>query len=177
MVGSRLRTVAALVAALLVAGPAMAWPGPGRMAALTDVEVNGPVSGDVIVLAGNIEVGPSARVEGHVIALFGRVSVDPAARVAGRVLSVSSLATVTLFPVEGTGSARLDAALRLLAVGVWLVVTSLLAFLFPARLRHGVSLLPRLGLRVVALGALIVATFIAALVAVLALGPGLGARV
>lgn len=171
---TRLTTAAVLVASLLAVGSAGAWPGPGRMAALEDVVVEGPVAGDVIVLAGDIEVGPTASVEGHVIALFGTVTLDPGARVAGRALSVSSLATVTLVPAHGDESSRLDVALRLLSLGAWLAVTTLLAFLFPARLRHGISLLPQLRLKVLALGLLILVTFIAALVAVLGLGTGFG---
>ncbi len=174
MVPSRLTAAAAAVALLLAAMPAAAWPGPGRMAALVDLEVDGPVSGDVIVLAGDVELGPSARVEGHVIAVFGAVQADPAAQVEGRVLSVSSLATLTVTPVGPAASGRVELALRLLLVGLWLVVTTLLAFLIPARLRRPVALLPRLGLKVVAVGLLVVVTFVAALVAALGLGPALG---
>ena len=55
-----------------------------------------------------------------------------------------------------------------------MLVTTGLAFLFPARMRFGVWALPAVGMKVVALGMLTGLTIVAALIAALGLGPGLG---
>jgi hypothetical protein len=87
---------------------------------------------------------------------------------------VNSLAGLTLEPGSQADLPFLTVALRLLGFGGWLFATTLLAALFPYRLRHGTWLLGNLGLRVVALGAITFVTLIAALVAVLAFGPRVG---
>ncbi len=165
---------AAVAGLLLLALGSPAFAGTGRAAALAELEVNDEVDGDVVALGGDVVLGPEARVHGHVVALFGRVRSDPAARVDGRVIAVSSLAEVRLHPHEGQTTAQVQTAVRLLTAGCWLLATTLIAFLYPGRVRFGVWLVPAVGLKILVLGVLIAITLFAALVAAIGLGPTLG---
>ena len=53
-----------------------------------NVQIDGPVDGDVVAVFGNVNLGPHARVGGDVTAVGGGVIRDPAATVAGGVQSV-----------------------------------------------------------------------------------------
>lgn len=165
----------------------------GRTAVLTDLRVDEPVEGDVVVFGADLVLGPGARVDGdavaisgdiqvmegaavtrHVVAVLGSADVPEGAAVGGKVLSLESLAT--LMPVtsaRGT-SLRADLSMHLLTAGGWLLVTTGLAFGFPIRMRHGAWSLPRLGVKIPAIGILVGLTLIASLIAALGLGPALG---
>lgn len=177
--------------AILISGTAAA--ASGRTAVLTDLEVNEPVAGDVVVFGADLELGPLARIDGdavavggdirvaadavvtrHVVAVFGGARVPRDADVGGRVLSFSSLAT--LLQVSPAHQASLEASLsmHLLMAGGWLLVTTGLAFLLPVRMRFGVWALPSLGIKVLALGIMAGLTVVASLIAALGLGPALG---
>jgi hypothetical protein len=166
---------------------------PSQTAVLADLVVNGPVDGDVVVFAADLTLGKDARVTGdavavggsvriaagaevgrHVLAVFGSTEVETGATVAGRVFSFASLASFADVSGAGPSSPHVSVALRLLASGGWLLVTTGLAFLFPVRLRYGAWALPPLGYKVPALGALVALTVTASLVAALGLGPVLG---
>jgi hypothetical protein len=166
---------------------------PGQTAVLADLEINRPIAGDAVVFGADLVLGPHASVSGdavsvggnvvladgatvnrHVVAMLGEVEVAPGARVGGRVLSFASLATLARGRGNEQHVLQVDMGLRLLASGGWLLVTTGLAFLFPARMRYGAWSLPSLGLRVPALGTLVALTIVASLVAALGFGPALG---
>jgi hypothetical protein len=165
----------------------------GRTAVLSKLEINGPVSGDVVVFGADLELGPLARIEGdavavggdirvaegaavtrHVVAVFGGAEVPESADIGGRILSFSSLATLLPPAVARKSSLHTSVATHLLMAGGWLLVTTGLAFLFPTRMRFGVWALPSLGIKVVALGMLTGLTVVASLIAALGLGPVFG---
>ena len=165
----------------------------GRTAVLSKLEINEPVSGDVVVIGADLELGPLARVDGdavvvggdvkvadgavvarHVVAVFGGAQVTGDAHIGGRVLSFSSLATLLPSAAARKPSLQATFSMHLLMAGGWLLVTTGLAFLFPTRMRFGVWALPTLGIRVVALGMLTGLTVVASLIAALGLGPALG---
>jgi hypothetical protein len=166
---------------------------PGRTSVLTDLVVDEPVAGDAVVFAADLVLGENARVTGdavavggnirvadgaevgrHVLAVFGTTEISSGAVVKGRVLSFASLASLVQAPGSGPPSTRVSVAVRLLASGGWLLVTTGLAFVFPIRMRYGAWALPPLGYRVPVLGFLVYFTVIAALVAALGFGPALG---
>lgn len=161
----------ALLLALAAIAPAAEL---GRVAAFEDLRIDGEVRGDVVVLGGDIELAAGARVDGDVIAVLGRVERHPEARVGGRELAVTSLASLQVAGPSGLDGTVLDTAVRVLSSGGWLLVTTALAFVLPARFRAGTRLLVDLGPRALLLGVAAWATLFAALVAVLGLGPGLG---
>ncbi len=166
---------------------------PGRTSVLSDLQVNEPVAGDVVVFGADLELGPEARVEGDAVAVGGNIRVAPGARVnrhvvavlgaaevprgtdvGGRVLSFSSLATLVPATTDRHHTLGADISMRLLAAGGWLLVCTGLAFLFPIRMRFGAWAVPSLGLRIPALGILVGLTVVASLIAALGLGPALG---
>ncbi len=173
MVAWRLIFLVALAAVASFVIPAEA-ANEGRIATLSSIVVDDAVDGDVVTIGGDIELRAGARISGHVVAIFGSVVRREGALVEGRVLAVRSLASLTLEPEAGRQNASLVLAVRLLTVGGWLLVTTLLALLFPYRLRYGAHMMNALGIRVLVLGATAFVTLIAALVAMLGLGPSLG---
>jgi hypothetical protein len=192
MAQRQLTLVTALIASFSLF-PSPAAAGPSRTAVLADLTVNDQVDGDVVVFAANLVLGHDAQVSGdaiavggnvtvakgadvgrHVVAVFGTADVAEESSVDGRVLSFSSLASLAQGPVVEPATARTSVAMRLLASGGWLMVTTGLAFLFPVRLRYGAWRLPPLGYKVPALGALVALTVVASLVAALGFGPALG---
>jgi hypothetical protein len=144
------------------------------MAMLDDIHLNEPVEGDVFAFGGNIYLDEQAHIHGHVVAVNGRIEMAEGARVDGRTIAISSLSTLSLDPESPMQTPQLRLAVSLLLAGGWLLVTSLIAYLFPNRLRHGLWLLPRLGWRILLIGLLAYVTLIAGMVAVLGLGPTLG---
>jgi len=131
------------------------------------------VAGDVVVVGGDLRLDARSRVGRHVLAIFGDVDAAPGAVVEGRILAFSSLSNVVLRPGD-PAPLRVNLAVRLVTSGGWLLMTTALAFGLSTRLRYGVWMLPRLGLRVLVLGLAAGITFFAAVVAVLGLGPTLG---
>ena len=176
---------------LVLAGVADA--APGRTAVLSDLRVDERVDGDVVVFGADLELGPGARVDGdavavggdirvaegaevtrHVVAVIGGAEVPPGAEIGGRVLSFSSLATLLPASSARGPSLHTDVSMRLLTAGGWLLVTTGLAFLFPTRMRFGAWAVPTLGIKVPALGIMVILTVGASLFAALGLGPALG---
>jgi hypothetical protein len=184
------RVILVLLAFLV---PGTAVSASGRTAVLNDLEVNEPVSGDVVVFGADLVLGPLARIDGdvvvvggdvrvaagsavtrHVVAVFGGAQVPREAAIGGRVLSFSSLATLLQVSSARRPSFQVSLSMHLLMAGGWLAVTTGLAFLFPARMRFGAWALPAFGIRVPALGMMAGLTVVAALIAALGLGPALG---
>lgn len=172
---------------------AAAETGAGRTSVLENLVVDEVVSGDVVVFAADLVLGENARVAGdavavggdvrvsegaevgrHVVAVFGTAEVASNAAVKGKVLSLSSLASFADRSGAASSTPQTSAAVRLLAAGGWLMVTTGLAFLFPVRMRYGTWALPPLGYKVPLLGMLVVLTAVAFVVAALGLGPALG---
>lgn len=168
----RLPLALALLGAAAWSG--LLWAGPGRAAFLEPLTVNEPVSGDVVAVGGDVILGPEARIDGHAVSVFGRVITEPGARVAGRTLEVASLSSLSLREEGKATPVGVRAGVRLIDCGGWLLVTTLIAVLFPAWLRRSVVTVGGLGVRVAVMGALVAATLIAALVAVLGLGGPVG---
>ncbi len=165
----------------------------GRTAVLSDLRIDGPVVGDVVVFGADLELGPQARVEGdavavggdiriaegaivtrHVVAILGEAEVPVDAGIGGRVLCFSSPASLLSDPSVRRPSLHADVSMRLLAAGGWLLVTTGLAFLFPIRMRYGAWAVPSLGVKIPALGIMAGLTVFASLIAALGLGPVLG---
>lgn len=174
----------------IVAGAATAFS--GQTAVLSTLAVNEPVEGDVVAFGADIELGPDARVSGdavavggdvrlvegarvgrHVVAVFGSTDVPSNTQVGGRILAFASLAGLQT-GAGGENPLKVDFAMRLLASGGWLLVTTGFAFLFPARFRCAAWAVPVLGLKVPLIGLLAGLTIVASLVAALGLGPALG---
>jgi hypothetical protein len=81
---------------VVVAGEALA-----DVAALNgSVEITGHVAGQVIVLGGNVHLGPRGRVDGDVFALGGRIQADPGARLGGRSVSYPDASKAWLTMLE-----------------------------------------------------------------------------
>jgi hypothetical protein len=98
------------------------------------VEISGRVTGDVVVLGGDVRLLPTARVGGDVSALGGVIRAAPGARVEGRMVSypTASSAWVTLLegPSLGLGFAsRLVIGAKLALLAAW---AALLLLLFAA---------------------------------------------
>jgi hypothetical protein len=98
------------------------------------VQISGRVTGDVVVLGGDVRLLPTARVGGDVSALGGVIRAAPGARVEGRMVSypTASSAWVTLMegPSLGLGFAsRLVVGAKLALLASW---AALLLLLFAA---------------------------------------------
>lgn len=168
------RRLSLLIAAgLLLAHGSAVWAAPAKVTALAELRVNEIVDGDVVALGGDVVLGPDAVIRGHAVAVFGTVRAAPGARVEGRSISLASLAGVAIAE-SGGGDLRVRTGLRLLTAGGWLLATTLLAWLWPGRVRYGVALLPQLRLRIGVLGAMLALTLLAALIAAIGLGPAAG---
>jgi hypothetical protein len=166
---------------------------PGRAAVLTDLEVNESIEGDVVVfgadlvlgaqaritgdavaVSGNVRIVPGAEIGRHVVAVFGVVEIDGKAEIGGRVLSLSSVASLATGAGVAERPRRVSFAMRLLASGGWLLVTTGIAFLFPIRMRLAAWSVPGFGVRIPAVGLMIALTAVVSLLAALGLGPGFG---
>jgi len=177
--------------ALMVSG--VAAGSSGQTAVLSDLRVDEPVAGDVVVFGADLELGPRARVEGdavaiggdvrvakgavvtrHVVTVLGGAEVPVDADIGGKVLCFSSPATLISASSMRGPSLRADVSMRLLAAGGWLLVTTGIAFLFPTRMRYAAWAVPVLGIKIPALGMMAGLTVFASLIAALGLGPVLG---
>jgi hypothetical protein len=131
------RQVVAVGRDVLVEGEALS-----DVAALDgSVRVTGRVSGDVIVLGGDVELGPEARVGGDVFAVGGTVEAAAGATVEGQTVAhpTASAAWLTLLEGPGLGAAAttpvvLGAKLALMAA--WM---ALALFLFAVSGREVLS--------------------------------------
>lgn len=65
------------------------------------VSITGQVDGDVVVLGGNVELGPRARIGGDVFAVGGTVRAAPGARAEGRMVSYPTASSAAITLVEG----------------------------------------------------------------------------
>jgi len=186
------RLIPTIAIACALAAASVGAAAPPKSTVFNDIVVNEAVDGDVVAFEADVHLGPLARVSGdvivvggdlrldaqsrvgrHVLAIFGDVQAAPGSVIEGQTLAFSSLSSVVLAPGESV-PLRVDFAVRLVTSGGWLLVTTALAFGLSTRLRYGVWVLPRLGIKVLVLGVAAGVTFFAAVVAVLGLGPTLG---
>ncbi|MFZ5785334.1 MAG: hypothetical protein ACOY3Y_02725, partial [Acidobacteriota bacterium] len=132
--------VALLLAATLVSPPVprmgadvtIGVPTAGTVVAVAGTaRISSEVEGDVVALAGDVELLPGSRVHGDVVALGG--AVRGSGTVEGRSVA---LAPLGLRVTQATGTARLDVGFALLRIGGWMVLASLLAALAPSYVRR-----------------------------------------
>ncbi len=110
-----------------------------------DLQVQGEVDGDAIVVGGDLFVGRHAAIRGQAIAVGGRVETSSGAVIEGQTVSF------TLFPrrlpwFQGDWPGWINLVVDLLKLGVLVLVSGLLLVLVPERLLRarevlGVSLL------------------------------------
>ncbi|MFH1178090.1 MAG: hypothetical protein V1750_11840 [Acidobacteriota bacterium] len=176
-----------MVAGLLLAGALAVAPPPRAgvdlqvtaptsgpvVSLLGSVLVGSTVEGDVVALAGDVELLPGAEVSGDVVAIGGRVAGP--GRVGGRVVSLATLEGLA-FASSGQQAAATRWGLRLLRVGGWTLLATLLILVAPHYLRQRADRLAAEPLRILVIGALSLAVWLVAIVFMLgALGTGLGA--
>ncbi len=163
--------IALLLAATLAAPPAprmgddvtIGVPTAGTVVAVAGTaRIASEVEGDVVALAGDVELLPGSRVRGDVVALGG--IVRGSGTVEGRSVA---LAPLGLRVTQPTGTARLDIGFALLRIGGWMVLASLLAALAPGFVRRCASELRQSPVLTLLVGVLAIGTWLA--VAVLAL--------
>jgi len=163
-----------VLALALMLGALLAMPrvavAQARVSLLQDVTVQGPVSGDVVVVGGDVLLRSDARVSGHVISVFGEVSSETGAQVDGQVVAVASLSGLSLHPVEN-GSWRTGAGFRGLAIGLWLLIVNLGLLLVPGMGRVAAHHPALVSGSALLLGGMVAVTVFAALLAALGLGP------
>lgn len=145
-----------------------------RTAIAGDLSVNSEVEGDVLVLGGELNLGPAAHIHGDAIAIFGRVNRDPAARIDGRVLHLEDLASLDP-QFENQSQTRLS--IFLLTAGFWLLVTSLIGAFLQKRLGRALYQLKILNWRILPFAILAQLTLMGALIATLGLGPRFAAPI
>lgn len=111
--------------------------------------IDGDVAGDVIVLGGDVELGPLARLGGDVFVLGGRVDAESGAVVAGRTVAYPRAPSSLLVLAEGPvlGQAALSSVVAMLNLALllaWLLVTLVLVAGFdPALTATAQSVLER----------------------------------
>jgi len=114
-----------------------------------DARVDGAVLGDVIVLGGDVDLGPLARLGGDVFVLGGRVNAASGAAVEGRTVAYPGAPSSLVVLAEGPvlGQAALSPAVALLNLALllaWLLVTLVLVAGFdPALTATAQSVLER----------------------------------
>jgi hypothetical protein len=112
---------------LLIDGQAL-----GSVAALNGaVVVTGTVDGDIIVLGGDVRLGPAAQIGGDVSVVGGTIRAAPGARVSGRMVSypTASAASLTLleWPTLGlSSSSALVVGTKLALLAAWAALLLLL---------------------------------------------------
>ncbi|MCD4748718.1 MAG: hypothetical protein K8R59_05020 [Thermoanaerobaculales bacterium] len=166
--------IPALIVGALCSIALPATAGDGVVGVGSDLRVDNEVQGDAVVLLGDLIIGPHADVHGDAVAVLGCVRLENGARVRGKIVGVRSLSNLDLDPVAAAAAGSTRLGLILLALGAWLFATSLIAYIGPAWVHEGVRQVRALGWRVIVFGVFSAATFLAALVAVLGLGPGWG---
>lgn len=169
-------TAALLLAATLAAAPApqigadvvITTPTRGPVVAvLGSVRVEAEVSGDVIALGGNVLLDESARVDGDVVALGG--SVAGAGAATGRVVSMAALGAIAFAAAPGVDSARAAWGMRLLRVGGWMVLVTVVLLAVPRQVRRGGEQLRTMPIRTLAVGALSLGVWLVLVLLALAL--------
>ncbi|MGE5235102.1 MAG: hypothetical protein ACM3O7_01990 [Acidobacteriota bacterium] len=153
-------TLAAAPSPRLGADVVIDRPTGGTVAAVAGtVRVSSLVHGDVVALAGDVELLPGARVEGDVVALGGSVSGQ--APVSGRTVQIAPLGAREL-PLVTSG--RQAVGLDLLRVGGWIVLVTLLVSVAPHVVRRAGDELRRQAWRAGVIGISSLAAWLAVIV-------------
>jgi hypothetical protein len=134
---------------------------------LGSVRVETEVSGDVIALGGDVVLAESARVEGDVVALGGSVAGSGSAT--GRIVSMAALDAIAFAAVPGVDSARAAWGIRLLRVGGWMVLVTVVLLALPRQVRRGGEQLRTMPIRTLAVGALSLGVWLVLVLLALAL--------
>jgi hypothetical protein len=134
---------------------------------LASVHVQADVDGDVIALGGDVVVDAPARVDGDVVAMGGRVSGAGVAT--GRTVSMATLDAVAFPPLNGSGSVRAAWGMRLVRVGGWMVLATVLLLLWPRQARRGGEHLRTRPLRTLVVGVLSLGVWLVLVLMALAL--------
>jgi len=127
---------------------------------LGDVVVRAPIEGDVVALAGSVVLEPGAEVSGEAVAIGGEVRGSGTVR--GRAVSIGSLG-----PGVGTrtsSSSRATWGLRLLRLGGWMALATLLVVTLPQAVRKSAVRLALHPVRVVLVGAAALGVWLAAMI-------------
>ena len=106
-------------------------PVQGRVVSVAgEVDLRAPVTGDVVAWGGEVRIDPGAAIGGNLIAFGAEVSGDRGA-VAGRIVTPGSLASLYLAEAERgpfrsvpAAASAAAAGLRLLALAIWAVLSS-----------------------------------------------------
>ena len=114
------------------------------------IEILSTVDGDVVAVAGDIELGEGAEVTGDVVALGGQVS--GVGHVAGRAVGISAVAGS---PLLGRGPASLQSrlGLALSRAGGWVLLATAVVLIAPRTVRRAALRVRELGWRALAAGA------------------------
>ncbi len=146
-------TLAAAPAPRLGADVTITQPTHGPVVGvLGSVRVDTEIAGDVIALGGDVVLGAGARIDGDVVAIGG--AVTGAGTATGRVVSMASLDALAIPPAGGSGPARAAWAMRLLRVGGWTVLATVLLLVWPRQVRRGGEHLRTMPVRTLAAGTL-----------------------
>jgi hypothetical protein len=100
--------------------------------------ITGEVDGDVVVLGGEVELGPESRIEGDVFVLGGAIDSQPGARVSGRAVAYPTAPGALLVLAEGPALglspwSRVVVGTKLALIAAWLVTAmALVAAAWPA---------------------------------------------
>jgi len=143
-----------------------------RTAIATDLSIDSEIDGDVLIIGGELRLGPSAHVHGDAIVIFGGVQRNPAAQIDGRILHLGNLAALDP-SFETRRHTRFS--VFLLTTGFWLLVTTIPAMLMRKQLGRALYQLKVIGWRILPFALLIQLTLLGALLAALGLGPRLAA--
>lgn len=154
-------------------------PVAGRVVALfSQVRIDSPVSGDVVVWGGDVSFGPAGFVEGNVSVFGGRVVVarERPFPVAGTISTPGTLLRLYLdemhrAPWEGKSPTVTLFGLRLLGLCAWLLVSVALLFLFDSPFARAAASAQEAWPRPLLAGALGVLTLLLVAAAALALLP------
>ncbi len=162
-------TAALLLATALAAAPrpqpgvdlVITQPTQGPVVSLFgDVVVSAPVEGDVVALVGSVALGSGADVTGDVVAIGGEVAGTGGVR--GRAVSLGSLGPGTA--VHSPGGLRAAWGLRLLRLGGWVLLGTLLIIVMPRAVRAGAVRLALHPVRVVLVGAVTLGVWLAGMI-------------
>jgi hypothetical protein len=88
------------------------------------VEVSGQVTGDVVVMRGDVRLAPTARVGGDVFVVGGTIHASPGARTGGRMVSYPTASNAWLTLMEGPSlglgfASRLVVGTKLALLAAW----------------------------------------------------------
>ncbi len=100
------------------------------------VEIDGKVTGDVVSILGDIEIGPSAIVNGEVVSVLGALDKDPDARVRGETVEVWGKHSTVSVPFLAFGGGVFRAISKIIAFIVGAFLLLIILYFLPDRIRR-----------------------------------------